>query len=91
MWLSFHMRQCSLHKAEEQGMGPVRAALEFGMELAAHKPEVTRQLHHLHQVAVWGQTGQKHALLREDLAEFVVEFVAVAVPFGGRPRDGQIQ
>ena len=58
MLLCFHVGQSRFDKAKKQGMGPVRAALKLGVELTANKPEVARQLHHFHQVAVRGQTGQ---------------------------------
>ena len=38
------VRQGGFHKTKEQGMRPVRTALEFGMELAAYEPRMVQEL-----------------------------------------------
>ena len=43
--------QRGLDQALEQGMGPVGAGLELGMELARHKEVVLGQLHSLYNAA----------------------------------------
>ena len=74
--------QGCLHKAHEQGMGPVGAALELRVELNAHKPGVPGFLHDLHQVAVRRQPRQPQPGILELLPELVVEFIPVPVPLG---------
>src|SRR4051812_17993709 len=67
-------------EAVEQRVRPLWARLELRVELAGDEPRVIRQLHDLHQPAVWRLTGQDHARRLERLAEAVVHLEAMAVP-----------
>src|SRR5579871_5305788 len=59
-----------------------RARSQFGMELAAEKPRMTRQLHDLDQAIVWRGAGRLEARLLQRLAIGVVDLVAMAVTLG---------
>ena len=56
-----------------------RARLELRMELAGQEPRVVLQFHDLHELAVWGQTGELQPRLCKGLVVVLVELVAVAV------------
>ena len=51
------------------------------MELAGDEEWVIRQFDDLDELAIWGETGEDHAVVGEDFTEIVIEFVAMAVAF----------
>ena len=56
-------------KFAEERMGMQRGGLEFGVELAGHKPRMARQLDQLHQPAVGRKAAQSHSGLLERLTK----------------------
>ena len=73
------MFQGGAHKVAEEGMGPVGAALELGVELYGHEPGMIGNLDNFHQVALGVLARHAHAAGHKALQVFVVELVAVAV------------
>ena len=55
------MFQGGTHKVAEEGMGPVGAALELGVELNGHEPGVVGNLDNFHQVALGVLACHAHA------------------------------
>ena len=62
-------------------MGRIGFGFEFRMELAGHKPWVTFELNDLRQILRSINSRKEHAVFLKLGPIFVVEFIAVAVPF----------
>lgn len=71
--------QCGADQIPEQGMRPRRAGKKFGMELTGDEPRMVFQLDDFDQLGLRIDSGKNHALVFQNLFEFVVEFVAVAM------------
>ena len=67
------------HKSCKQGVRPVGAALELGMELHADEEALAGDFHGLHQPPVGGEAGEGEAGGLQRVAVGVVELIAVAV------------
>ena len=65
-------------------MRPVGPGFQFRMGLGRDKEGMLRQLAHLHDASVRGQSRQLHALFRKHCAVIVVDFLAVPVPLMDR-------
>ena len=59
----------------------VGSAFEFRVKLHAHEKAFGRDFHRFHQTAVGRSAGYFHAVCLEQVAEAVVELIAVAVAF----------
>ena len=69
-------------EASEQRMRSVGSGFEFGMKLHADVERVILDLHRLYQSAVGGNARGHQSARSQRVSVFVIEFVAVAVPFG---------
>src|SRR2546423_2669981 len=70
---------CGGDKSSEQRMRPRRPRLQFRMELAADEPGVRLQLDDLDELPVWREATQPHAVLNEELAVPIRNFITMAV------------
>ena len=59
-----------------------RPGFEFRMELTSQKPGMTADFDDLHQFSVRRSSADDHSGFLQALQLVVVEFIAVAVPFG---------
>src|SRR5579864_1603016 len=71
-----------LDEARIERRRPRGPRLELRVRLRAQEPRVRRQLDHLDEVGRHEFSREDHAFALEDVAVLVVEFEAVAMPFG---------
>ena len=68
-----------LNKFPEQRVSAVGPGFEFRMKLDAHIEGAAGELHRFHQAVIRRSAGKDHAMLAENIAVAVVEFIAMAV------------
>src|SRR6185437_13432087 len=64
----------------EERMRPGGPRLKLGVKLAADEPGMRRQLDDLDELTVGRQAAQLHAVLHEQVAVGIRDFISVAVP-----------
>ena len=78
----------------EQGMGSTGGRFQLGVELAADKPRMLRELDHFNQGPIGGLTADDQPCVFQMPAVFIVDLITMPVPFGnvlgaiGRKRQG---
>lgn len=63
-------------------MWAVRARFKFWVCLGCKKPWVPDKFNHFHNASIGGESGEQHSIFYQNLAVFVVDLIAVSVPFG---------
>ena len=79
--LCFAVCLCCADEALENALWAIWTGDEFWVELAGDEEWMLRQFDDLDELAVWRKAREYHAVVGKDLAEIVVEFVAMAVAF----------
>ena len=57
----------------------VRTALKLRVCLCADEPRMIRKFDHFYDMSVWRQTGQEHAVIRQNLSVIVVYLITMSV------------
>src|SRR6185437_16028122 len=71
---------CRGDESGEEGVRPRGPRLELGMELAPDEPGMRRQLDDFDELAVGREAAELHAVLHEEVAVGIRNFITVAVP-----------
>ena len=69
----------SLYETQKERMGPVRTALELGMELHADKELLSRNLDGLYEPSVRRKTRKAKPGFLQGIAEIIIHFISVAM------------
>ncbi len=73
---------CGSYECRKQRMRFDGLALELRMELHCKVEWVRRQLNNLNQIAIRAQARESHSVRFELVSIHVIEFIAMAMPFG---------
>ena len=65
-------------------MWAVRAGFQLRMCLGCDEPRMRRDLDHLNDTSVWGNSGEHHAILLKNGAVIVVDLIAMTMTLMNR-------